>query len=66
MFIPGALIPELISGEESVAVHAPEFKFNGTLRPYQEEGVSFLAWMTDRNLNVILADEMGLGKTLQV
>ncbi len=64
--IPGALIPELISGEESVTVHAPEFKFNGTLRPYQEEGVSFLAWMTDRNLNVILADEMGLGKTVQL
>ena len=64
--IPGALVPELIAGENTSVVSAPKFEFTGTLRPYQEEGVAFLAWMTDRNLNVILADEMGLGKTVQL
>ena len=64
--IPGALIPELIAGESNTVVPAACFEFKGTLRPYQEEGVSYLAWMTDRNLNAILADEMGLGKTVQL
>ena len=35
--------------------------FNGTLTPFQEEGLGFLL-RTDRGL---LADEMGLGKTVQ-
>ncbi|MBO5502244.1 MAG: DEAD/DEAH box helicase [Clostridia bacterium] len=35
--------------------------FNGTLTPFQEEGLGFLM-RTDRGL---LADEMGLGKTVQ-
>ena len=37
-----------------------------TLRPYQERGVAWLAWMSSRNLGAVLADDMGLGKTLQV
>lgn len=35
--------------------------FRGRLRPYQADGVRFLA---ARDLNAILADEMGLGKTI--
>lgn len=35
--------------------------FQGSLRPYQREGVRFLA---ARGLDAILADEMGLGKTV--
>ena len=41
-------------------------KLNGSLYPYQEQGV---AWMDDALKSiggVILADEMGLGKTLQI
>ncbi len=36
--------------------------FQGTLRDYQREGVSFLL---GTNLNAILADAMGLGKTVE-
>jgi superfamily II DNA or RNA helicase len=39
--------------------------FKDTLRPYQEEGVSWLQFLRDHNLNGILADDMGLGKTIQ-
>jgi len=36
-----------------------------TLRPYQKEGVYWLAFLESSGLNGLLADEMGLGKTLQ-
>jgi superfamily II DNA or RNA helicase len=39
--------------------------FHNTLRPYQEDGVSWLQFLRDHNLNGILADDMGLGKTIQ-
>lgn len=39
--------------------------FYSTLRPYQEEGVSWLQFLRDHNLNGVLADDMGLGKTVQ-
>jgi SNF2 family DNA or RNA helicase len=35
------------------------------LRPYQEEGLHFLAYASRYRLGAILADDMGLGKTLQ-
>ncbi len=35
------------------------------LRPYQEEGFHFLAFLTANRFGGILADDMGLGKTLQ-
>ena len=66
--IPGAAMPEI--SWEGIRSDIPEteakFKFCGTLRNYQKEGVAFLQWMTDRNFNPILADEMGLGKTVQL
>lgn len=37
-----------------------------TLRPYQLEGVRFLANVTQSGFGACLADDMGLGKTLQV
>ena len=37
-----------------------------TLRPYQREGVRFLANVTEAGFGACLADDMGLGKTLQV
>ena len=44
----------------------PGFEFSGTLRPYQEQGVEFMRYLTDRGFNCLLADEMGLGKTVQL
>lgn len=35
------------------------------LRPYQEEGFRFLAFLSQNRFGGILADDMGLGKTLQ-
>lgn len=44
----------------------PSLIVNGTMRPYQLEGLNWLVKLYDNNINGILADEMGLGKTLQV
>jgi len=35
------------------------------LRPYQHEGLDFLAWTASIGLGAVLADDMGLGKTIQ-
>lgn len=42
-----------------------EFKNGNQLRPYQLEGLTWLAMNYLGDRNVILADEMGLGKTVQ-
>ncbi|MCW6510094.1 DEAD/DEAH box helicase [Lichenifustis flavocetrariae] len=39
--------------------------FRATLRPYQQQGVSWLAFLRDVGLGGVLADDMGLGKTVQ-
>jgi len=38
---------------------------HATLRPYQQEGFSWLAFLWRHQLGGVLADDMGLGKTLQ-
>jgi len=35
------------------------------MRPYQRDGLDFLAWTASIGLGAVLADDMGLGKTLQ-
>src|SRR6516225_10296310 len=40
--------------------------FSGTLRPYQERGLSWLSFLGGLGLGGILADDMGLGKTIQL
>ena len=35
------------------------------MRPYQHDGLDFLAWTASIGLGAVLADDMGLGKTLQ-
>ncbi|HYB14475.1 MAG TPA: DEAD/DEAH box helicase, partial [Streptosporangiaceae bacterium] len=40
--------------------------FTGTLRPYQERGLSWLSFLGELGLGGILADDMGLGKTIQL
>lgn len=39
--------------------------FKATLRPYQQEGLNWLQFLREYELNGILADDMGLGKTVQ-
>lgn len=40
--------------------------FNGELRGYQRQGLSWLNFLDDFNFGGCLADDMGLGKTIQV
>ena len=40
--------------------------FDGQLRPYQERGVGWLAFLGRLGLGACLADDMGLGKTAQL
>ena len=44
----------------------PSSYFQGVLRPYQQQGVNWLAFLQDYGFHGILADEMGLGKTVQI
>lgn len=46
-------------------VAALPFLLRANLRPYQRDGLSWLARLYQEKTNAILADEMGLGKTLQ-
>ena len=39
--------------------------FAGTLRPYQREGLDWLAFLAEYGFDGILADDMGLGKSVQ-
>ncbi|MGI9279913.1 MAG: SNF2-related protein [Endozoicomonas sp.] len=43
----------------------PAKNLNAELRPYQQQGLSWLQFLREYGLNGILADDMGLGKTLQ-
>ncbi|TFY66698.1 hypothetical protein EVG20_g4392 [Dentipellis fragilis] len=43
---------------------SPSF-IEGTMRPYQVQGLNWMVSLYHNGLNGILADEMGLGKTLQ-
>src|SRR6202030_4372811 len=40
--------------------------FDGQLRPYQERGLGWLAFLGQLGLGACLADDMGLGKTAQL
>jgi len=44
----------------------PKTIVNGTMRPYQREGLAWLVKMHNNGVGGILGDEMGLGKTLQI
>jgi len=49
-----------------LAAADPGHELKATLRPYQEDGVSWLLFLTELGLGGCLADDMGLGKTIQV
>lgn len=54
------------AGTARVEPVAPPPGFAGTLRPYQERGVSWLAFLDRLGFGACLADDMGLGKTVQL
>ncbi len=56
---------ELSRGEELQKVQLPE-SFKANLRPYQEQGLSWLNFLRTHSLGGVLADDMGLGKTVQL
>ena len=64
-------VQELLGDEREPAedrvrpIEVPE-AFKGTLRPYQERGLAWLAFLDRFGLGGCLADDMGLGKTIQM
>ena len=59
---------ELLAGTaaRSLTPVDPPAAFEATLRPYQERGLSWLAFLSSLGLGSCLADDMGLGKTVQL
>ena len=51
---------------EGIAPLSAPAGFRGTLRPYQEEGLGWFAFLQEFGFGGCLADDMGLGKTVQV
>jgi non-specific serine/threonine protein kinase len=61
-------LADLLSGQVDhriAPMSAPE-GFKGALRPYQERGLAWLAFLESVGLGGVLADDMGLGKTVQL
>ena len=66
---PGDAMREILAGlRRPGALDGAEIAdtLQGTLRPYQHEGLSWLRFLTKLSLGACLADDMGLGKTIQV
>lgn len=55
-----------LKGHQPLHILSQPGLFQGVLRPYQVNGLSWLAFMRDYGLGACLADDMGLGKTIQV
>jgi TATA-binding protein-associated factor len=60
----GAFLEALLDNSKVEDFVLP-FECNRTLRPYQQEGVNWLAFLRRFKLHGALCDDMGLGKTLQ-
>lgn len=56
---------EKLSNFTGIETIAAPVDFTATLRPYQQEGLNWLQFLREFDLNGILADDMGLGKTIQ-
>ena len=56
---------EKLAHFKGIEIASPPAEFQGTLRPYQLEGLSWLQFLREYHLSGILADDMGLGKTVQ-
>ncbi len=53
-------------GEHRLRAISTPASFVGELRPYQERGLAWLAFLSSLGLGACLADDMGLGKTIQL
>jgi SNF2 family DNA or RNA helicase len=51
---------------QSVPILDQPAGFDGTLRPYQKMGLSWMSFLDRFGLGACLADDMGLGKTIQL
>ncbi|WP_078378856.1 DEAD/DEAH box helicase [Sutcliffiella halmapala] len=59
------LLEQLYQGKALPSFQAPA-TFHGELRPYQEQGASWLLFLRKHGFGACLADDMGLGKTIQL
>jgi SNF2 family DNA or RNA helicase len=59
------LITNLTNNQAIAPLEAPA-SFRGQLRPYQERGLGWLAFLERWGLGACLADDMGLGKTVEL
>ncbi|MGG4142240.1 DEAD/DEAH box helicase [Paenibacillus algorifonticola] len=59
------MMDRLVQQKEAPALPVPA-GLQATLRAYQQEGYSWLAFMRQLGLGACLADDMGLGKTVQL
>jgi SNF2 family DNA or RNA helicase len=60
------LISTLTTGNQTIDPLPTPQTFQGSLRPYQQRGASWLAFLEQWGLGACLADDMGLGKTIQL
>ena len=58
-------LAQLMQGKREPEILPQPEAFNGTLRPYQRRGFSWLSFLRGWRLGSCLADDMGLGKTIQ-
>lgn len=54
-----------LTNNQAIAPLATPVSFRGKLRPYQERGVAWLAFLERWGLGACLADDMGLGKSIE-
>lgn len=59
-----ALMKNLLEFKTIEKIRAPR-RLQATLRPYQKEGLDWLAFLYQHRFGACLADDMGLGKTIQ-
>ncbi len=57
---------EKFKGNKKITSLKTPKNFKGTLRPYQQRGLSWLTFLKEFGLGACLADDMGLGKTVQL
>ncbi|WP_166647089.1 DEAD/DEAH box helicase [Prosthecobacter fusiformis] len=60
-----AALKERLQGFTEMSQVQPPEGLRASLRPYQQEGLSWLQFLREFGLHGVLADDMGLGKTLQ-
>ncbi|HHN77142.1 MAG TPA: DEAD/DEAH box helicase, partial [Phycisphaerales bacterium] len=63
-------VSSILGGDEAVRASLPDIQppetFHGSLRPYQQRGLSWMAFLEQFGFGACLADDMGLGKTIQL